>query len=102
MFPSLKESFGIVLVEAQSCGVPVIAMDIPALQEIAKNDSAILVPIDDVKVFTSEILCLMRNESYYHRLKEAGLENVKNYDIQHYFDQLQEIYQRLLKEQFYQ
>lgn len=35
VFPSLYEGFGIPVLEAQACGTPVVASDIPALREIA-------------------------------------------------------------------
>ena len=98
LFPSLKESFGIVLIEAQACGIPVISMDLPALREVAENDSAVLVAPGDIKTFVSEILSLMNNTSYGQRLKEKGLENVKNYSLQHYLNKLEEIYRQLLQD----
>ena len=99
LFPSLKESFGIVLIESQACGIPVIAMDIPALREVSDDDSAVLVSTDHIQPFISEILKLLNNPMYYQNFRAAGLENVKKFSLQYYLKELEDIYRSLLKQE---
>lgn len=46
LFPSFVEGFGIPLVEALTCGLPVIASDLPVFREIAGDVPEYLVPLD--------------------------------------------------------
>ncbi|MGB9877630.1 MAG: glycosyltransferase [bacterium] len=47
VFPTLNETYGCVAVEAMSCGLPVIATDVPGVREIVKPSPGILVPSND-------------------------------------------------------
>lgn len=46
LFPSFAEGYGMPLVESLSCGVPVIASDLPAFREIADSIPDYLDPLD--------------------------------------------------------
>src|SRR6202021_713841 len=46
LFPSRYEGFGWPPIEAQACGCPVVASDIPPIAEVL-GQSAILQPVDD-------------------------------------------------------
>ena len=78
VYPSFFEGFGFPPLEAQACGVPVIASNRTSLPEILK-DSAILVDpwrIDDLVLALEEIL---GDEKLKDSLKEKGLENIKRF-----------------------
>lgn len=46
ILPSLHEGFGITLLQAMACGVPVIASDIPVLREVAGEAALFFNPLD--------------------------------------------------------
>jgi glycosyltransferase involved in cell wall biosynthesis len=56
---SLVETFGIVYVEAMSCGKPVIACDIPGPNEFINDEVGILVPPGDVGSLANAIYFLL-------------------------------------------
>jgi glycosyltransferase involved in cell wall biosynthesis len=47
VLPSREEGFGLPVLEALACNVPVVCSDVPALREVA-GDQALLVPVGDV------------------------------------------------------
>ncbi|MGD0072760.1 MAG: glycosyltransferase [Candidatus Binataceae bacterium] len=59
MQPSEREGFGLPVIEAMACGVPVVASDLPALRE-AGGPSTTFCPIADVPAWTNSIVELLR------------------------------------------
>lgn len=52
-FPSRYEGLPNVLPEAASCGLPVIASDIPEIRSLSPGDAWLLKPVDDVEAFAN-------------------------------------------------
>jgi glycosyltransferase involved in cell wall biosynthesis len=59
IMPSDREGFGLPVVEAMACGVPVVASDIPALREVG-GDAATYCPAGDVSRWVTQIITLLR------------------------------------------
>ncbi|MEM3536753.1 MAG: glycosyltransferase, partial [Candidatus Bathyarchaeia archaeon] len=70
IFPSLFEGWGIAVAEALTCGLPVVAYDIPALREVfGKCKSVFLVPVKDVWGMSSAILKILnKNKKEFGKL----------------------------------
>lgn len=79
LLPSREESFGMVGVEAQLNGVPVIAADIPSLRE-ALGAGATYCDRDDLDAWAQ---ALLRFDDTAHRRAQAelGLQNVARYAL---------------------
>jgi glycosyltransferase involved in cell wall biosynthesis len=58
LLPSEAEGFGLPLVEAMSCGTPVIASDIPALREVG-GKALITYPVGDITRWSEGLLSLL-------------------------------------------
>jgi glycosyltransferase involved in cell wall biosynthesis len=75
LFPSRYEGFGWPPIEAQACGCPVVASDIPPLAEVL-GDSAILKPVDDEAGMADAIRRLARDQEFREQLRQSGFVNV--------------------------
>ncbi len=75
-FPSKYEGFGIPMLEAMSCGVPVVASDIPALRETG-SDAALFANPDDPKSFADALRLAIQTGSERKRLIREGKDRAK-------------------------
>ncbi len=78
VFPSLYEGFGIPVLEAGACGVPVITSNTSSLPEVA-GDAALLVDPHDVDAIADAMYRLMTDEALRAELARRGRENVKRF-----------------------
>lgn len=77
-YPSLFEGFGLPPMEAMSCGLPVIASDSSSLKEVV-GDAGILVPSEDYREISRQILYVLKNEKIKKKLKEKSLKQAQNF-----------------------
>ena len=76
--PSLSESFGIVNVEAMSCGTPVIASDIEGIRDIIESGkNGILAPPNDPIKLAEAIQYLLENEDIRIKFGKEGRKKVE-------------------------
>lgn len=80
IFPSLSEGFGWPIIEAQTCGTPVICSNIEPLPEIGGNGVLTANPFNVVD-FAKSFLSL-NNPLFKANLIEKGIENAKKYTTQ--------------------
>jgi glycosyltransferase-like protein len=72
-FPSVKEGFGLVVLEALSAGLPVVASDIPVFAEYLEDDeSALLVPPGDPTALAASLGRLASDPLLRRRLAAGG------------------------------
>ncbi|MFC1662953.1 glycosyltransferase family 4 protein [Patescibacteria group bacterium] len=91
--PSSSESMGLVAVEAQSMGIPVIAANIPALKEIiTDNVNGIFFNIDNSGDLKNKINFLNRNDKLRNNLSKNGLTNAQQFYLTKYTKRLNQYY----------
>lgn len=78
VFPSLYEGFGIPVLEAGGCGVPVITSNTSSLPEVA-GDAALLVDPHDVDAIAEAMYRLVTDPELASELRRRGHENVKRF-----------------------
>jgi len=78
---SMKEGFGISVIEAQAFGVPVVAYAVPGLIDSVKHlDSGILVKNGAVQNFADALIMICRNKMLREKLSKGAIENASQYD----------------------
>lgn len=97
LYTSLRESFGIPLLEAMACGTPVITSNTSSMPEIAGHD-AILVNPESSDEITEKMLQLERDEDFYNKQKSLGLERAKLFSWRKTAEQLLRLYDEVDKE----
>jgi glycosyltransferase involved in cell wall biosynthesis len=78
VFPSLYEGFGIPVLEAGACGVPVITSNTSSLPEVA-GDAALLVDPHDVDAIAEAMNRLVTDAALRAELSRRGLANVQRF-----------------------
>jgi glycosyltransferase-like protein len=72
-FPSVKEGFGLVVLEALAAGLPVVATDIPVFAEyLVHGQSALLVPPGDASALAGALEKLATDPALRRRLAAGG------------------------------
>ena len=98
LFPSRLEGFGLAALEAQACGLPVIATNTSAFPEVVSNNSTgILCPKDDIDMFVESIKELKNNPEKMNLMKlNARKHAVKNYSEEDIIQKYISLYKKLL------
>jgi glycosyltransferase involved in cell wall biosynthesis len=78
VFPSLYEGFGIPLLDAMACGVPIITGTGSALPEVA-GEAALYVNSQDPEQLSAELERLVSDRGLQERLRSKGFERVKQF-----------------------
>jgi glycosyltransferase involved in cell wall biosynthesis len=97
LFPSLREGFGIPIIEAMACGVPVITSNTSSMPEIA-GDSACIVDPNDSDAIMQGILKISTDLEYKNELISKGLERCKKFSWNNMALQVLEVYKKMFNE----
>lgn len=92
-FPSPVETQGLVAMEANACGTPVVGVDSGALSDtIEDGQTGYTYPEGDVEAFRERI---ERGLAEYETLRETCLERRDRASVEHSVDRLLDVYRRL-------
>ncbi|MGN0282151.1 MAG: glycosyltransferase family 4 protein [Prevotella sp.] len=91
LYTSLRESFGIPLLEGMACGTAVITSNTSSMPEIAGEDAALVNP-EDIDNMASMMLRLERDEAYRMEIVQKGLQRVKMFSWRNTAERLLNVY----------
>ena len=78
LYPSLRESFGIPMLEAMACNVPVITSNTSSMPEVSGEAAHIINPFNPEEI-TQGLIEILNNEAYRKSLCDKGLERSKQF-----------------------
>jgi glycosyltransferase involved in cell wall biosynthesis len=94
MYPSSAETFGKPLVEANRCGVPVLASDIPTLREVGQDGAWYLPvgnPSSDLPLWADALVALYSDTARRSSLIERGRRRGQTFSWQRTAEQTLEV-----------
>jgi glycosyltransferase-like protein len=98
-FPSTREGFGLVPLEARAAGLPVVASDIDVLREFLTDDgNALLVPVGDAAALAGALRRVACDPGLAARLVAAGARTVAAHTWDRSAEAHEAVYARLLEQ----
>lgn len=97
LYTSLRESFGLPILEAMACGCPVITSSTSSMPEIA-GDAAVLVDPYNCEAMSKAIDNLINNQKLREIMKVKGLERLPLFSYQARVKRILNIYQEVYRE----
>ena len=96
LFPSLYEGFGMLIIEANASGRPVVTSNISPMTEIAGKAACFVDPYDITSI-RQGIIKLIEDESYRESIVEYGLANAHLYRLNRVSDKYLSLYNEFLQ-----
>ncbi len=96
LYPSLRESFGIPLLEAMACGAPVVAANVSSIPEVA-NDAALLVNPASPQNMSQGITQMIQNKNLRNKYIDKGLKRAKQFTWENTAKNVLALYQDVVK-----
>lgn len=94
VYPSFYEGFGLPVLEALSCGTPVITSDISSLRE-AGGDAVLYASPQDVDEIVYKLKLLVGSKKLQNQLVKKGFKQAKKYSWEKSAKKLMLLYQKL-------
>jgi Glycosyltransferase len=97
LFPTLAETFGMTIVEAMSCGLPVVTFETGGVPEIVENNkTGFIVEYKNVEMLTSALEKLLDDYNLREKMSENAVEASKKFAKEKMADEYFELYKELL------
>jgi len=94
IFPSLYEGFGLPVLEAMACGVPIIASNTSSLPEIV-GGAGILVDPNGTDEIAEAVERVMKDSSLREKMAKRGLERAKTFSWEKTAKETLKVYERI-------
>jgi glycosyltransferase involved in cell wall biosynthesis len=99
VFPGIRESLGMVFLEAQSCGLPVVAFDNAGVPEAVRDGkTGFLVPVYAAKPFADAIERLLKNKDLRRQMGRAAQSHIRQtHDLNKNYQKMERVLQTIIQ-----
>jgi glycosyltransferase involved in cell wall biosynthesis len=95
-FPSEREGFGLVVLEAQAAGLPVVASDLPVLHEFLRDgEDCVMVPVGDAEALAGALVTTLEDGALRERITRGGRATAGRFTWQAAAAAHEELYRRI-------
>jgi len=99
VYPSFKEGWGLTNIEANACGTPVIASDVPGLKDsVAHGKTGLLFEYGDVQKLSDYLIKILSDDGYREKLRQGGLAWAKRFSWDEAATKTLELMEKVIKE----
>lgn len=96
---SAKEGWGLTVIEANACGVPVIASDVPGLRDsVLHEKTGLLYEYGNIEELAEKILLVLRDIHLRSRLSGQAVAWARQFDWEHSADAMLTLLESLIRE----
>jgi len=97
--PSLKEGWGLTNIEANACGTPVIASNVPGLKDsVVPGKTGLLFEYGDVRQLSDYLIKILSDADYREELRQGGLAWAKRFSWDETATKTLELMENIIKE----
>ncbi len=94
VLPSFYEGFGLTLLEAMACGIPVIVSNVSSLPEVV-GDAGWLVDPKDTEAWTVAMQRVLTDDDLYREMRSKGLRRARTFSWERAAKETLEVYQQV-------
>ena len=91
-YPSIYEGFGMPILEAMSCGLPIVCSNNSSIPEVVGN-AALLRSFDDIKNFANDLNEILNNNDLHAKLVNKSLNRAKIFNQEQFHNNLMKNYE---------
>lgn len=92
VFTSLNEGFGLVIIEAMACGLPVVGPAVGGTPDLIADENGILIPSDDSPALAAAIRLLAWSPDLRQRMGQCNQKKAAKYSIDNYISRVKRHY----------
>ena len=94
-FASLKEGFGLPILEAQSCGLPVITSNLASMPYVAGKGAHLVDPYNVMEI-RNAIIRISENATYREQLIREGKKNIDRFSEETFIASYKDLYKAII------
>ena len=96
---SLHEGFGICLLEAMYCGLPIISTDNGGQTDfLITRENALMVPIEDSEAIANQIVNLMNDKILRYNMSKNNTKDIKKYYIENVASKYESVFESVMSQ----